>query len=289
MELIKKGIVFPDVPHGGVIGGQMYDTSGKRIFKGMGRTRWRELWEIHCNEWTRIVDEYETSPFDFHNAWHYLDHHPAFWLFRHGPNDARPQPLKTRLHLQHLERAGGINRCVEMDVVLVNAKSHRADDGPPFVTEIWIELGKQSWPQEVITKDPNTYDSVYHDYLLDCGGPTVEVAIIRAAYNVWTAYGNDRVICDGPYEEDNYGSIATDEEFEQAMREIGDDGAANAAATQRSQRLHGILADVTRDREQEAAQVKQQLKELNGYDPTPEEEQQLDTELQRRMDLARES
>lgn len=289
MELTKKEIVFPHVPHGGVIGGKMYDASGKRIFKDMGRLRWRELWEIHCNQWTRIVDEYEASPFSFHNAWHYLDHHPAFWLFRHGPTDARPQPLERRLHLEHLIEDGGIYRCVEIDVELVNTKTHRADDGPPYITEIWIELGKQSWPQEVVTRDPNTYDSVYHDYRLDCGGSSVEAAIIRAAYNVWTAYGNDRRVCDGPYDESIYDRIATDEEFEQAMREIGDDGAVNASAVERAQRLHGHLADAVRDWEEEAKQVKQKLKELSGYDPSPEGEAQLDAELDERMDIARES
>lgn len=229
MGLTKKDIVFPDVPHHGRIGGIMGDTP------------WKTMWQVTCNEWRRTVDAYETDPGDFYAAWYYLDEHPAFWRFRHGPTDAQPYSLRRRLHRKHLEVQGGINRCVRISVHKVNETTRSTEDGPPLETEIWVETGQYSWPKEVNPKDPETFDSIYHDHLLDTGGPTVEDAILRTAHNVWQVYGNDRRVCDAPYDEMAYVTVVDQEHFEELMAERGDDGEINEQVRRAAQRLNEIV------------------------------------------------
>lgn len=241
MELIKKDIVFPDVPHNGVLGGKTYDMQGNRIYTDLGRTSWKSLWGIYCNQWRHIVDEYEAAPGDFYAAWQYLDHHPAFWGFRHGSADPKPYSLRRRLHLKHLIKGDGIRRCLNITVVKVNAETRSTEDPGQMETEVWIELGRQSWPQEINPKDPETLDSVYNDYLLSTGGPTVEVAILRAAHNVWEVYGNDRRVCDAPYNKMAYITVLEPDHFDELMKEHGDDGEINRRVQEADRRINEIV------------------------------------------------
>lgn len=241
MELTKKDIVFPDVPHNGVLGGKMYDMRGNRIYTDIGRTTWKSLWEAYCDTWRGIVDEYEANPGDFYFAWRYLNYHPAFWAFRHGSAEPKPYSLKRRLHVKHLIEDDGIRRCVNITVTKVNVETRSTEDEGPLETEVWVDLGQQSWPQEVNPKDPNTFDCNYHDHLLDTGGPTVEVAVLRAAHNVWEVYGNDRRVCDAPYDRVNYVTVLEPDEFDEYMQEHGDDGEINRRVQEASRRLDAIV------------------------------------------------
>lgn len=238
MALKHKDIVFPEVPHDGTLGLKLHDTKGNEIFSEYSNTPWSTLWEIHRNQWTKYAEAYEAEPSDFYHAWHYLEHHPAFWKFRHGSNDARPLPLNERLHMRHLEDEGGIHRCVDTLVVKVNSETRDTDTEPATETEIWVELGKQPWPG-----NPEEYDTPYHDYMLDCGAPTMETAFLRAAYNVWTVYGNDRRVCDAPYDDSLYEALLDDEEFAKVMRSKGDDGHINQGVRNASARFREIIKE----------------------------------------------
>lgn len=241
MELTKKGIVFPDVPHNGVLGGRTYDARGNRIYTDVGRMSWKMVWGFKQDAWRRVVDEYEAHPGDLAAAWDYLNHHPAFWVFRHGPADPKPFSLHRRLHVKHLIEDDGIRRCVNIAVKKVGVESRSTEGPAPLETEVWIDLGHQSWPQEVNPKDPETFDSKFHDYLLDCGGPTLDEAILRAAHNVWEVYGNDRRVCDAPHDDMAYITVVDDEHFEELMREHGDDGEINKRIQEANRRLNHIV------------------------------------------------
>lgn len=144
--------------------------------------------------WEKTVRDFEGNPGDFYNAWHYLDNHPAFWRFRGVDKHEPPADLIHERRLMHDRR---VTDSVDIDVVKVNPDSQRHEDDDIFntATQVWIEMGKWSWPEEV-TDDPNTWERHYHDPDLDCGGDTLEEAIITAAIYLHTVYGNDRQICD---------------------------------------------------------------------------------------------
>jgi hypothetical protein len=287
MGLTSKEIVFPEVARDGTLGLVLHDQQGNEIFPETKHITYESIWEDITTGWRECVAAYEEDPSDFYNAWNYLDLHPAFWKFRYGPADRQPakkaprkrrmalrkraevektMPVAERLHVRHLEYEYGIRRCVD---IMVGKNS--AEDGSGLKPQVWVEteVGQQSWPEEFDPKDPNSGDKQYHDYKLDADGPTVEKAIIRVAHNVWSAYGNDRRVCDAPYNELVYKTIVDDETFEEMMRDESQEAVAEV-------------------RELRAAQVKQAMKDFNGYDPTPEEEAQADAELNRRLGISEE-
>lgn len=259
MQLNSKEIVFPEVPHDGTLGLVLHNHQGEEIFPETKDIPYAEYWEDITTAWRNCVALYEDDPTDFYNAWNYLDLHPAFWKFRYGTYDPQPtrhpkkpsrrrrlmpwknrapepefMPLAERLHVKHLEHEYGIHRCVDIMVGKV-----LNEDGVGLRPEVWveIELGQQSWPEEFDPADPNSGDKKYHDYKLDATGPTVEKAIIRAAYNVWSVYGNDRRVCDAPYDELAYKTVVDDETFEEMMRDDTEDE-PNERVRRAAQRLH---------------------------------------------------
>jgi hypothetical protein len=148
-------------------------------------------------DWEKTVRAFEANPNDFYNAWHYLDNHPAFWRFQGADKRLAPTELIHERRLRHERR---LTESVDIDVVKVNPNSQRHEDDNALntQTQVWVEMGKWSWPEE-ITDSPNTWERHYHDPDLDCGADTIEEAIITAAIYLHTCYGNDRVICDKPY------------------------------------------------------------------------------------------
>ncbi len=241
MAVTHKNIVFPEVPHDGELGLKLHDTAGNVIFADITPTTWTQIWDMHCEEWAETAFSYEENPGDFYYAWHYLDKHPAFWKFRHGPSDANAQPLAERLHVRNLMPDYGIDRCVNISVVKINPETRSTEEEPQTETEIWIELGQQSWPVEVDPGDPETYDKSYNDYMMECGGPTVETAMLRAAHNVWQVYGNDRRVCDGPYDARDYATVLEPDEFDELLATLDDPGEVNERVRRATQRLHEIV------------------------------------------------
>lgn len=254
MELTKKDIVFPEVPHDGVLGLVLHDMQGNVVFPESKDTTYAEIWDDITKAWRDTAATYEEDPNNFYNAWNYLDLHPAFWKFMYGPTDPqpvkrprrrrfrrercrpedhKPMPVAERLHVKNLVYEYGVHRCVDISVGEV-----LDEEGPGFRSQVWveIELGQYSWPEEFNPADPNTGDKNYHDYKLDSDGPTVEKAIIRAAYNVWCVYGNDRRVCDAPYDERSYKLVVDSKTFEEMM---GDEAAeSNERVRQAARRLN---------------------------------------------------
>lgn len=151
-------------------------------------------------EWEQTVRAFEAKPNDFYNAWQYLNEHPVFWQFRGDDGMTAPE---ERVAEWNLVENYGIHQCVDIYVTKVHHATGWVEDNQDnTVTEIWIELGKSSWPaaagegDHVIPGETYPRDHSYHDPALDCGGATMESAIIAAAVNVHTHYGNDRRICD---------------------------------------------------------------------------------------------
>lgn len=138
--------------------------------------------------WEKIVARYEADPYDYVNAWQYLDSHPAFWMFATYAGD-------RRFHERYLEDTGGVDRCFHVCAVRVSPITNRIEDDESANTqnEVWVEFGQYPWPTD---DTPGSGDITFHDYTLDTGGPTFEVAFIRAAHNVATTYGHDRMVCD---------------------------------------------------------------------------------------------
>lgn len=161
-----------------------------------GKETWGQLYAelalIHEQEWTEACRAFEQEPWDFCNAYHYLDHHPAFWSFY---GDGRLSP-EIRLHHKHLHRDWGINRAVSISVVKVDPVTGQIEDDETrnTLTEVWLEAGKIGWPREFTPE--HTQDGHWHDPDLDTGGETFEEAIINLAVRVHTRYGNDRRVCD---------------------------------------------------------------------------------------------
>lgn len=204
-RLPEKDIVPPDVP-------VESDEPMGDWFDRLEETRttrgefYADVKQIYTEQWEEICRDFERKPNDFANAWYYLDNHPAFWAFR---GNGGTEPPAERIHYSNLMHEYGIMRCVHIIVTRVNPATGRVEDvedgaeDPNILTQVWIELGRHGWPgQEHSPHEPvcvgETYhrDSVYHDYLLDCGGNSMEEAVIEAAVYVHTAYGNDRRVCD---------------------------------------------------------------------------------------------
>jgi len=215
MGLTPRDIVLPEIPCDGDLDMVMYRHDGT-VFEPVidGRDLNKDFWQHRqadrVQEWEQTVRAYEANPDDVYYAWRYLDSHPVFWKFDRLADGS--MPLAERIHERHLTHEYGIHRCVDIEVQKIDpaSRSTEADWSARTETEIWIELGQYSWPQEPST-DPNRQDCTYHDYRLDCGGPTLDAAIIKAAYNVHEAYGNDRRVCDAPFDEATYAFLKEEE------------------------------------------------------------------------------
>jgi hypothetical protein len=242
MELTKKETILPDVPHDGTLGLVLHDMQGSVIFPETKDTTFASIWDDIVETWQNCVADYEAEPGDFYNAWNYLDMHPAFWKFRYGPADRNTLPLEKRLHVHNLEHEYGIHRCV--DIMIWKGLD---DDTREIETVVGIELGQYSWPEEFNEDDPNSGDKNYHDYRLDCYGKTVEEAILRAAHNVWEVYGNDRRVCDAPYDDMSYITVLDSEYFDELMKDRSDGDEVNDKVRRFNERLNEILKQATGD------------------------------------------
>lgn len=191
MGVIKyRPMQLPDVPCDGDTWELISDiktTTDEPVFSRADVMTWVTAQTDRIARWERIVARYEADPHDYVNAWQYLDSHPAFWMFLPFAGD-------DRFHERYLEDTGGVDRCLHVCAVRVSPVTHRIEDEEALNTqnEVWVELGKYPWPG---TRD-EAPDVTFHDYVLDTGGPTFEAAFVRAAHNVATTYGHDRMVCD---------------------------------------------------------------------------------------------
>lgn len=165
---------------------------------------WKEIQRIHRDEWTETVNAYEANPNDFHDAWHYVNGHPAFWVITAWSFEREGLHEKA-----HIDYNGGMANCVDVHVTRVNPASDEISDDRALntKTQIWLECGKYPWPGDDCFETGNTY----HDCHLDSYADTYEEAVINLAYRIHEAYGNDRRVCDAPYDERVYPLLAEED------------------------------------------------------------------------------
>jgi hypothetical protein len=193
-SLDAKPIVLPNIP---CDDDRPLDDWAKRIGN---EKNWGELFasvEAHQREdWEQTVRRFEANPNNVYNAWWFLNDHPAFWRFR---GDGEETPAQ-RIHHKRLIRNDGMASAVTIDAHKVDPHTgHVEDEGARNTeTQFWVEMGHWEWPTSKPVNPVDKRDSHFHDYKLDCGGATMDEAVIAAAVILHTAYGNDRRACDAP-------------------------------------------------------------------------------------------
>jgi hypothetical protein len=158
------------------------------------RSSYADYWELCvAGSWADVVAAYEASPDDVHDAYYYLDIHPAFWRFREPPLlSGLPQD-----HVSLLDHGYAFyHGAVEITPHKVNPATGCQDDDGGLNTRLewWYEFG----PRDLLprSEDSGPVQATWHDYLLDGGAATYEQAVIDIALKVWTHYGNDRTVVD---------------------------------------------------------------------------------------------
>lgn len=157
-------------------------------WNGLGPGFWAGYWQANVIErWGEIVAAYEADPDDVYCAWQYIDQHPVFWMFSKRAG-AEGVPAN---HVSRLQHDGAWARCwPEILPHKVNPVTARVDDDKTLntATEWWYEFGK--W---------DLFEGhAWHDYELDGGELTYEMAVRAIARKIHEHYGNDRRICDAP-------------------------------------------------------------------------------------------
>ncbi len=95
---------------------------------------------------------------------------------------------------------GCFSDCVEINLVWVNPETKEIDDNPALNThfQVWLEGGgwfdtrKEDWGNP---EDRNPW-LTYHDINLDCGGDSLEEALLKLADLVQEHYGEDGTFYD---------------------------------------------------------------------------------------------
>lgn len=202
-RLPEKDIVMPDI-----------STADDRPLEGWAKDvlddarTWGDVYASNqatrVEAWTLTCRMFEEKPSDFVNATWYIMNHPAFYEFL---GDDGVTPPHERTHEKNLSQdAWHLPSSFDVLVTRVNPLTGEVEDDESLniEAEVWIEMGKRSWPGTggwpLNKGEQYSRDSSTHDYKLDCGAGSYERAIVIAAVYLHTAYGNDRRICDKPYE-----------------------------------------------------------------------------------------
>lgn len=120
---------------------------------------------------------------DFHEAWHWLHEHPAF--FAKGTMGATyPSSMFDEALDIVVSKVDPVTRKIEDD------KSRNTH------TEVWLECGGVENPTEnavangQVGEEDIKWGHTTHDYELDCGGDTFEEAVLALANLVVKHYGD---------------------------------------------------------------------------------------------------
>ena len=115
---------------------------------------------------------------------------------------------------------GGFFECVELEPVYVNPRTNRVDDNDELNTRLdlwiecggWLDISKEDYGY-VPEEGWNEHDkwSKCHDIMLNCGGKSIEEAMLNLAIRVKFHYGEEREHldgvahkrCDGYFEDDD--------------------------------------------------------------------------------------
>jgi len=120
---------------------------------------------------------------ELHEAWHWLNEHPAFWRYYKAKGYDDVNVL--------LNDDGGFFISLDIVLVKVDPITKRFEDERVRNTEtaIWLEAGAAAW-------DSRIGSTHYHDPQLDCGGSTYEKAIVAMANQVYKYYGDYKITDD---------------------------------------------------------------------------------------------
>jgi hypothetical protein len=154
---------------------QRFDKSLGDIFGPMESDHYAKMQLRREADWHDIARAFEESP-DLFNSYRFIDHHPVFWYLRTHPATPLVKPV---FHEKNLEHSDGIRSGFEVTVM-------RTKDTASGIV-IWCEFGlTHRW------KKADGTGQRLHDYRLDSGGATYELAVIKAAKRLHDIYGNDR-------------------------------------------------------------------------------------------------
>lgn len=122
--------------------------------------------------------------FDFYSAWHWLRRHPIFFYKGEMADDAVTLSDKS-----------GFIESLDIAVVKVNPTTQRVEDDTELntATRVWLECGPWDAPENHPDWDSEYYlqrGMPTHDIDLDCGGNTLEEAIVELASLVFKKYGD---------------------------------------------------------------------------------------------------
>lgn len=159
-------------------------------WNGLAPGHYREYWQLCVVEaWENVVARFEANPDDAYNAYYYIDNHPAFWRFDVKRNPEYPANHVSRLRHECTIRDGW----PEITPHKVCPETNRVEDDDDRNTRLqwWWEFGPWSlFPDEHGAHVPT------HDYELDYGADTYELALIGLAKVIHREYGNDRRVVD---------------------------------------------------------------------------------------------
>ena len=118
----------------------------------------------------------------FYDAWWFLHDHEIF------VDKSLDNGQKDGHHLW----SSRFSDCLDIDVQKVNPKNQAIDDNEALntETEVWLECGPWDY---VKYSDGNGTFGATHDYRLDCGGITFELAIIKLANLVHKYHGDGQI------------------------------------------------------------------------------------------------
>lgn len=204
--LPHKEIVLPEVdlshdegdPRWHEAGGQhsvpirWHDDGTPSLYRwtGLEPGHYREYWQLCVVEsWTETVTRFEANPDDAHDAWWYVDTHPAFWRFTRERSGDYPANHVSRLEHEGTLRQGWPD--IVPHKICPETNCIEDEDERNTAIQWWYEFGPWS-----LHPDEHGAHIPVHDYLLDGGADTYEEAIIAVAKKIHQHYGNDRRVVD---------------------------------------------------------------------------------------------
>lgn len=155
-----------------------------------------------------------TDPAERRSLIKWVMHHPLWtheWFVRVPPADYDGPLFGADESGWPLEdvRDGGFHECVDIEPVYINPATKAIDEDEEKNTEfrIWIEAGgwddlakpenSATWPEPQGGWNEFNRWTACHDYNLDCGGSTMEDALLQLAARVKFHYGDSDKLLDG--------------------------------------------------------------------------------------------
>lgn len=139
----------------------------------------------------RSIPPAPTTPEEIRHEITWLMDHPI-WTYPHKTGGGAIMGVD----LPPVVMLGGWADCVEINIVYVDPATERIeeDESRNTALRVWLEAGPwhdESLEDSTSPKGPPRWSASY-DPRLDCGGPSIEVALLELARLVRFYYGDDR-------------------------------------------------------------------------------------------------